>query len=703
MAINWTIGKKGKSGATPAPDSGAAQHAARSRQLPLIGGLPVTRQYTLLGVMLLALAAIAGAFVVVDYREATYGAGYVSTAADMRMLSQRIAKATQSGLSGNALAFRQLQESRDQFVASLTLLMQGGEIEGRRIPPSPDSLQPLLDGLNREWEKTERNLGQILPQQKNLAGLGAAVRSINNNNPALLDMAEQVQALKAQAGAAQKEIATAGQLISLSQRMARSANTMLAGDDADPEAAVAMMREAEAFGTLLASLRRPEGAAAQTPRETQVQVKLAELDRAHRTYQAAAAAVVANLAPLAAAKNAARRVVDDSEALLAATGRVVGAYEARLAARSRNFIVLAVVSLLGAVVVWMMVQVYVNDERRRTEASMAQNKANESAILRLMNGMDELSSGDLRVRATVTEDITGAIADSVNVTIEELSKLVARINSSAAQVTSATEAAQRTSSRLLAAAEYQSREIQQTTASVLGMARVMGNMTQSATESAGVAGQSLDAVRKGAEAVHNAISGMHEIREQIQETAKRIKRLGESSQEISEIVDLISDITEQTNVLALNAAIQAASAGEAGRGFAVVAEEVQRLAERSAGATKQIGGIVRAIQADTQDAVSAMEKSTQGVVEGARLSDAAGRALGEIDEVSRKLANLIADISAATRAQSDTATAAASNMADIFKITEQTTEGTQQTAASIIQIAGLAEELKESVSNFKIA
>jgi len=700
MAIKWpALG----GGEKPAPAANAASPGIRQvRPLPVIGHLPVSRQYTVLGTLLLVLVAIAGVFVVVDYREATYGAGYVSTAADMRMLTQRIAKATQSGLSGNAQAFRQLQESRDQFVAALTLLMQGGEIEGRRIPPSPDALQPLLDALNREWEKTERNLTLILPQQKNLAGLGAAVRSINNNNPALLDMAEQLQALKAQSGAPPRDLAAAAQLVALTQRMARSANALLAGEEADAEAGAAMTRDAEAFGAALTAMRRPDGAAPLSPRETQAQAKLVELERAFRAYQSAATAIVTNLAPLAAAKNAARRVVDDSEGLLAATGRVVGAYEAQLASRSRNFIVLGLVAALLAAVVWMMVRIYVNDERGRTEASMRQNKANEDAILRLMDEMDELSRGDLRVRATVTEEITGAIADSVNVTVEELSKLVARINSSAAQVTQATQSAQHTSTRLLAASEYQSREIQQTTASVLDMARAMTKMSQSASQSAGVAGQSLEAAQKGAQAVHNSISGMNEIREQIQETAKRIKRLGESSQEISEIVELISDITEQTNVLALNAAIQAASAGEAGRGFAVVAEEVQRLAERSGEATKQIGAIVRAIQADTQDAVSAMEKSTQGVVEGAKLSDAAGRALGEIGEVSRKLAALIAEITTTTEAQSQAATLAASNMRDILKITEQATDGTKQTAASIAQIAGLAEELKNSVANFKI-
>jgi twitching motility protein PilJ len=280
--------------------------------------------------------------------------------------------------------------------------------------------------------------------------------------------------------------------------------------------------------------------------------------------------------------------------------------------------------------------------------------------------------------------------------------LVKQINQSADQVAAASGATQETSKQLLDAAERQAREIQETSAHVLEMADSMTAVSGSALESAQVARQSLEAAQKGASAVENSIKGMNEIRGQIQETSKRIKRLGESSQEIGEIVELISDITEQTNVLALNAAIQAASAGEAGRGFTVVAEEVQRLAERSGEATKQIAAIVKTIQADTHDAVSAMEYSTQGVVEGAKLSDAAGQALGEISSVSQKLSELIAKISADTQHQAGVATGVAGAMEDIRQITDQTTEGTKRTAVSIGELANLSAEFKRSVAGFKV-
>ena len=344
----------------------------------------------------------------------------------------------------------------------------------------------------------------------------------------------------------------------------------------------------------------------------------------------------------------------------------------------------------------------VTGARERFEEIEQTNLNNQEAILNLLDEMGDLADGDLTVKAEVAENVIGAIADSINYTIDSLRDLVTEINRATEQVNQATAQAQDTSSALLNAAELQSQQITETGEAVNHMTQSILQISGNAEEASSVARRSLDATNQGARAVQNTIVGMNEIRTQIQETSKRIKRLGESSQEISEIVDLISDITEQTNILALNAAIQAASAGEAGRGFTVVAEEVQRLAERSSEATKQIGAIVKTIQTDTNSAVAAMEKSTEGVVEGARLSDAAGQALSEIDNVTNSLARLIEEISNATEAQTKAAATVSLNMQQIQNITLQTSEGTRKTASSIGQLTTLAEELRSSVAGFKL-
>ena len=676
-----------------------------------LGTARVGRQYTVLGATFAILFVASAVVVFIDNREATYGTIYVSTAAQMRMLSQRIAKAAQTGLIGSPEAFKQLQQSRDEFIAALKLLTLGGQAGDVSLPPSSDTVKPYLDALTKEWDKTDRSAQLVLAQSKNLIGLGISVRQINSNNPVLLDLAEQIQALKLQSQAPAREVSLSGQLVMLTQRLAKNANAMLGADVIDPEVAFLMGKDTTSFRELVQGLIKGSDVLRIAGAKDREQLaKLTELEKAYQEFQAAVASILGNLQALVNAKQAGRKVVDDSEPLLAASQKLAEAYETELGGRTTNFIVLAVLILLAIGNIALLVMVYLGDTRRRAEEAERQrgeiertNRSNQDAILRLMNEMGNLAEGDLTVKATVTEEITGAIADSVNFTIDELRGLIGRINAAAAQVTTATESAQKTSAQLLAAAEKQSVEIRQTSASVLNMAKAMTDMSTSASQSANVARQSVAAAQKGTQAVQNSISGMNEIREQIQETSKRIKRLGESSQEIGEIVELISDITEQTNVLALNAAIQAASAGEAGRGFTVVAEEVQRLAERSAEATKQIGAIVKTIQTDTQDAVIAMEKSTQGVVEGARLSDAAGQALAEIGTVSQRLAQLIEGITTTTEQQATSANEVATSMQDILNITQQTTEGTKRTAVSIGQLAELAKELKGSVSGFKIA
>ena len=379
----------------------------------------------------------------------------------------------------------------------------------------------------------------------------------------------------------------------------------------------------------------------------------------------------------------------------------------KLVQSQSNFIKLVLFGLLLLALVLVLLMYFfgrkqVEQSSVLTDQLAKEGQDNQEAVLQLLDEMGDLADGDLTVKAEVRDSITGAIADSINYTIDSLRDLVVEINRATEQVTSATSVAQNTSSQLLSAAETQSEQILQTTDAVTDMTRSILQVSSNAAQASQVAQRSLEAANQGSQAVQNTISGMNEIRTQIQETSKRIKRLGESSQEISEIVELISDITEQTNILALNAAIQAASAGEAGRGFTVVAEEVQRLAERSSEATKQISAIVKTIQTDTHGAVVAMEKSTEGVVEGARVADAAGQALTEIETVTNNLARLIQSISIATNAQTESATTVANNMQLIQEITTQTSEGTQLTAESVGQLTSLAEELRASVAGFKL-
>jgi twitching motility protein PilJ len=627
------------------------------------------------------------------------GDNMVGAATHMRTLSQQIAKSTPLALQGSGAAFQELRQAKDQFSSYVTALSNGGEVEGQSVPRTPDQFRAQLDATMAVWDKSEQYATDMLAQEGNLTSLGKAVALLNSRNSALQDLADDLMTHKL--GSSSREVGAASQLVMLTQRIAKNANTLLAVEGVRPEVAFQLDRDINTFNDDIATLR--QGADGAT------QARLTALENEFKVHHDALAGVLGSLQRLVASKQAGGKLLAESPALLQSVDDLVALYSLEAAGSPIVKLIALIAAIIAIVSLVMIVRVFNADARERREQAERQRReaeaskdATQEAILRLMNEMGDLADGDLTVRATVTEDITGAIADSVNYTIEELSVLVKRINDAAGRLATASQSAQATSTELLGASRRQSGEIQDAGAQVLEMARSMEEVSRRATESAQVARHSLDAAQKGAEAVENSISGMNDIRGQIQETSKRIKRLGESSQEIGEIVELISDITEQTNVLALNAAIQAASAGEAGRGFSVVAEEVQRLAERSAEATKQIAAIVKTIQADTHDAVSAMENSTQGVVEGAKLSDAAGQALTEISTVSTNLAGLIEYISSDTQAQATTATNVAARMKEILKITERTTTGTQQTATSVGELAELAVELKGSVAGFKV-
>ncbi len=360
------------------------------------------------------------------------------------------------------------------------------------------------------------------------------------------------------------------------------------------------------------------------------------------------------------------------------------------------------VSIAGMVLMGAIAAVLVGDTKRQLREQAAQNERNQAAILQLLDELADLAEGDLTVRASVTENFTGAIADSINFAIDQMRGLVANINDLSVQVASAASDTQSTASDLVAASEHQAREITAASQAINEMAASIDQVSANASESASVAERAVAIAGNGSQVVHDTIHGMDSIRGQIQETSKRIKRLGESSQEIGDIVSLINDIADQTNILSLNAAIQASMAGDAGRGFAVVADEVQRLAERSSAATKQIAALVKTIQTDTNEAVTSMEQTTVEVVGGAKRAEDAGVALEEIESVSNNLAELIQNISNAARQQAASAGHVSNRMSVIQEITANTATSSERTAQSIGNLSSMANAMKESVEGFKL-
>jgi twitching motility protein PilJ len=681
----------------------ATSGSAAPGKLWVIGDLPVTKQFQTLGALIVLFLVFAGLMMFLDNRQSGQSAAASATATEMQMLSQRLARGSALAAQGQSTAFAAVKDSRDRFKADLEALVNGGMVRGVSLDATQDGDKvKLLNQVRQSWERVDVAADRLLANETSLTTLAKGLETLNSGNSALLELAQQASQQIGQSGGSLREIDFTNQLAVLSQRIAKNANSLASSDEIDPEVAFLLGKDSGTFRDILNGLLKGSEPLRLAPvRADDARATLTELAKRFTSYESGVNAILANMPRLVVAKQAARGINIDAEPLLNQTTLLANEFEGGTAHKWTLGMAI-LFALLALLMMVLLGKVFLDDARVRAFESEGENKRNQEAILRLLNEMGNLADGDLTVQASVTEDVTGAIADSINFTIEELRTLVRGINSATDQVTKATQETQAISNRLYEASQRQNKEIQQASASVLQMAESINEVSQTATQSARVAQQSLAAAEKGGQVVQNQISGMNEIRTQIQDTSKRIKRLGESSMEIGEIVELISDITEQTNVLALNAAIQAASAGEAGRGFTVVAEEVQRLAERSGEATKQIEAIVKTIQADTQDAVAAMEKSTVGVVEGTKLSDAAGQALTEIQTVSRDLADLISRISAQTQMQSASVTDVTRGMQGILKITEETTEGTKQTNVSIGQLTKLAAELRSSVAGFKV-
>jgi twitching motility protein PilJ len=625
---------------------------------------------------------------------------------DVQVLSQQIATFARESAGGNSDAFNELKATRDTIETNIDALKNGNPATGMPGYAETAVVGEQIGKLGDAWAPIRTAADTILGRQDLVLDMTQTAEDFNARIPQLTQRMEEIVRALTERNAPAGQIYMATRQMLLADRMLRRVSDILRGGDLAVTAADQFGRDAQMYGRVLDGLLNGNlDMNIRALTDPQARDVLNEVVGIFGEVGANVDKIQGASTELFEVTEAANNVVLDSQGLLEQGKNVAAAFAQLPAGRQvlpgGNWLNI-VFGAAAAIFLFFALASYQSAQRRQMQATTDLNQRNQEAILRLLDEMGSLAEGDLTVKATVTEDITGAIADSINFAVEALRSLVTTINETAVQVAAAAQETQATAMHLAEAAEHQAQQITSASAAINEIAVSIDEVSKNSAESADVAQRSVAIASKGAAVVRQTIQGMDSIRDQIQETSKRIKRLGESSQEIGSIVELINDIAEQTNILALNAAIQAASAGEAGRGFAVVADEVQRLAERASGATKRIETLVQTIQSDTNEAVSSMEQTTAEVVAGARLAEDAGLALGEIEKVSTDLADLIQNISEAARQQSAAATNISATMNVIQEITTQTSVGASQTAESIGNLAQLAADLRRSVADFKL-
>jgi twitching motility protein PilJ len=633
--------------------------------------------------------------------QSNYDKQYIGHAGELRVLSQRIAKNATEAAAGKAAAFKLLADARNDFDTRWQYLKKGDKNTG--LPAAPAEVTDELKAVQNDWENLRKSTDLILSREQTVLSLHQVAATLAETIPQLQIESEKVVDILLQNRAPASQVALAQRQSLLAERILGAVNTVLSGDETAVQAADAFGRDASQFGRVLNGML--DGNA--TLKIAQVEdrdarARLAEIAELFQFVSGSVDEILETSPELLEVREAAGNIFNLSQTLLDEASVLANSFEHMAGGRATNSYGGYILGLLALASIILIGLVMVRETNRQLRETAEKNERNQTAIMRLLDEIEDLADGDLTVAASVTEDFTGAIADSINYSIDQLRELVATINLTAEQVFGAVKDTQTTATQLAAASEHQALQIAAASNAVNDMSRSVEQVSANASESVAVAERSVAIANKGNEVVHNTINGMDNIREQIQDTSKRIKRLGESSQEIGDIVSLIDDIADQTNILALNAAIQASMAGDAGRGFAVVADEVQRLAERSSSATKQIETLVRAIQNDTNEAVISMEQTTTEVVRGARLAQDAGVALEEIEGVSKVLAALVESITNAAQQQAALGQQISATMTVIQQTTTQTTSGTAATAQSMGNLAKMASEMRRSVSGFTL-
>lgn len=607
---------------------------------------------------------------------------YIALAGEQRLLTLRMTKYADEAASADVEAFALLKEAQERYSETFNRL-KSAAAEGSDAMGKVDTL----------WVPFNSDAARIVAAEGTIRMLSEFARAVGEALPQIVEESEAIGAQLIRGGASAGEIYTASRMLALAQRMSNDLATLLKGGKNAATAADAFAANVEEFGQVLGAMQRISGGN-----------RLQNITNLYQTVKELSSRIKERTPQLLKAQAAAANMSAGGDALVDANTHLADAFVNQTISLGRS--VLSLTSYLFALTAVALLFWFAYNVLRETtakfESSDAENRAHQESVERLLNDISSLADGDLTVEASLNNDFTHAIAERVNFAIQALRNLVATINETVVQVSSSTTETQATATHLAEAADHQSQQISMVVAAANEMAASIQQVSQNALSAADTTRSSVTIANNGALAVNNTIQGMDRIRDQIQETSKRIKRLGESSQEIGEIVELINDIADQTNILALNAAIQAAMAGDAGRGFAVVADEVQRLAERSTDATRQIETLVKTIQSDTSEAISSMEMSTTEVVNGTKLTQAAGVALKEIETVSVALDQLIHGISGAARQQSSAAGNISETMNIIQDLTTQTAAGANETAVALANLAQLSHTLRGSVSGFKL-
>jgi twitching motility protein PilJ len=616
---------------------------------------------------------------------------------EQMVLSQRVAKYALAASAGDVDAFGKMEAFKNEFTR---ILDRQKSDYGAGSPAANAAASQALTELDNRWRGFRYNIDEVLQGQFLIMAMTEATTLLNEVMPQLMGHTQDIVEILVKNGASVEQVRLASRQAVLVQRIVNSLNSVMAGMDTE-SAALSFGADTKEFGRVLDGFMRGTGGIEQLKGNT-LRSKIQEIALLFSRVSDNVGSIVENAEELVGIQAAVAEITGQSDVLFDAANNLK---DVLVMSRASRLVSNELAYFLGAValfiLLWMAFEVLRN-QRERSRLVEQENLANQEAIMRLIDEMGDLAEGDLTVRTTVTEDFTGAIADSVNVTVDSLRGLVKTINDTSTRLSESVQETESIASVLSLESKQQAQDISAATVAISEMSASMEGVSRDANESSKVAMRSVDIAKNGGEAVQRTMKGMDTIREHIQETSKRIKRLGESSQEIGDIVELINDIAEQTNILALNASIQAAMAGEAGRGFAVVADEVQRLAERSANATRQIDALVKTIQADTNEAVISMEKSTSGVVRGAQLAENASEALEEIESVSDQMAELIQNISGSASQQAGVAAKLATTMNGIQEVTTRATSGAEKTSRSIGTLARLAHDLDKSVAGFKL-